>query len=479
MTFPNESLPVYPMENQIMCGLFDDKSKINNYVDLRPFLDDKTVLKNPHKGWFWHFIDNGARIGAYRDRTVPGDYMEDFPGLNHLYLRFDWSDIEKEKDVYDFSLLDEIMDEWGKHGYTFSMRMCSYENAPFMEFAAPKYLFEEGIKCYNLEQFDCAVQPDYGDAYFLERLELFLKKLGEKYNNDPRVELIDIGSYGTWGEGHTVCGDGAIYPLDVVLKHIDLHIKYFDNKFLIINDDHIMGRMSRGSEEAYKIYDYAYERGLGVQDDSICCDGYSVENAYDTMRAPWAFQKLSENAPSVIEFAHYTYIRPQFDNYFRNGYTIIECLKNSKATFAGFHGYPRVWLENEKYLTEYCANRLGYWYHSDYAIVPELVKCGHNIIKIAIRNKGWSKAYHRHIIRILISNSDFSKEINTGVNIDFLDADEEKEFSFNLNLCDIPEGEYDISFGVFLDDKPIKLALKEEIMNSGYYKICRRNVKGL
>ena len=27
--------------------------------DLFEMRDEKTVLKNPHKGWYWHFIDNG------------------------------------------------------------------------------------------------------------------------------------------------------------------------------------------------------------------------------------------------------------------------------------------------------------------------------------------------------------------------------------------------------------------------------------
>lgn len=36
-----------------------------SYIDLNFCQDDETVLKNPHKGWYWHYIDNGV------DRPVP------------------------------------------------------------------------------------------------------------------------------------------------------------------------------------------------------------------------------------------------------------------------------------------------------------------------------------------------------------------------------------------------------------------------
>ena len=274
-TFPNESVSQRPMEPQTLCGWFDDPKSLNGYIDLLPLSDDKRILKNPHKGWFWHYIDNGFRNPRYRNWPDTSDHLEDFPGLNHLYLRFDWSDVEKEEGVYDFGFLDKIMEEWGPCGYAFSLRVCCFET-DFTEPATPDYVFEKGAKCYKIR--DRFIQPDYGDAYFLERLEAFLAVLGKKYNNDPRVDIIDIGTYGTWGEGHTVEGEGFIYPVEVVKKHIDLHMKYFPDKYLLINDDHIVGRIFRGSEECQNMLDYAYEHGLGLQDDSICCDYYSVVN---------------------------------------------------------------------------------------------------------------------------------------------------------------------------------------------------------
>ena len=476
MSFPNESKSNRPMEDQTSRGMFDTLKPTRCMVDLRAMADDKTVLKNPHKGWFWHYIDNGCGAGLYRDRELDEKYTVGFPGLNHLYLRFDWGDVEKEKGVYDFSYIDEVMDKWGKLGFTFSLRVVCFETHPFIPYATPKYVYEEGAHCFRLD--NGKIHPDYDDPYFLERLEEFFKVLGAKFNNDDRIELIDVGTYGTWGEGHTVEGDGVIYPIEVIKKHFELHMKYFPDKYVISNDDHIIGRLVHGQEEVDEMLDYCVDRGLGLQDDSICCDGYATDMGYDTMRAAWAFDKTAKNAPSVIEFAHYTYIRPALDCYFRDGFTIIEALKNSHATFAGFHGYPDSWLKNEMYLTEYCANRLGYWFFVPYAIVPDRFSpSAHNTFRVAIENKGWARSYWPYEMRASLRNEKNSYTLKLDADIRHIESGETNEFNLAIDLRDVEPGEYTFSIGLFEKDRPVKLALKEELKTEdGYYKIKKVTV---
>ena len=71
----------------------DIPSMSSSYIDLRNMADDKTVLKNPHKGWFYHYIDNGFGRENYRNMIHEGDHLEWFPGLQNIYLRFYWADI--------------------------------------------------------------------------------------------------------------------------------------------------------------------------------------------------------------------------------------------------------------------------------------------------------------------------------------------------------------------------------------------------
>ena len=106
--------------------------------NLQRLRDDKTVLKNPHKGWYWHYFDNGVRRPLYRDKLPEGETYENFPGLNHLYLRIDWYDVQPAPGVFDWSVVDSVMEKWGALGYTFSFRVCCNESWAVQRFAAPE-----------------------------------------------------------------------------------------------------------------------------------------------------------------------------------------------------------------------------------------------------------------------------------------------------------------------------------------------------
>ncbi|MBR6765564.1 MAG: DUF4832 domain-containing protein [Clostridia bacterium] len=459
-----------------MSKAFDDNTKCAHYFDLSPYEDKTTVLKNPHKGWFWHFIDNGYGRVEYR-QGYDNDPVLDFPCLNHLYLRFDWGDVEKEEGVYDFSYLDSIMDKWGAYGYTFALRAVCYEGVASMNYATPEYVYKKGARCFALE--DGKIQPDYADPIFLECLENFLAALGKKYNGDPRIELIDVGTIGTWGEGHTVEGDQVIYPMDVIKHHFDLHCKYFPDTFVLCNDDHFVSRFSNGQAEVQEMLDYAAARGMGVQDDSICCDYYFQMNNYDTMRAPWAFERLAGNCPNVIEMAHYWYIKPQYESYFRDGLTAAEAFRSARATFAGFHGYPRLWLENERALTEYCANRLGYWYFLKGAYIPPLTSTACNLIRLEVENRGWARGYWRFdlSLRLKGDNGTFVIPLDCD-NRDWL-PDEPVMHDLMLDASAVPAGEYEAAIGLFDGERAIKLALSESLFDEGFYTVGRTEVRNV
>ena len=225
--------------------------------------------------------------------------------------------------------------------------------------------------------------------------------------------------------------------------------------------------------------DYARARGFGVQDDSICCDYYYQMNDYDTMRAPWAFERLAGNAPNAIEMAHYTYIKPQYESYFRDGLTAMEAFKNARATFAGFHGYPRKWLANEYYLTEYCANRLGYWYFITGACIPELTNTAYNRIELDVENRGWARAYFRYDLRLCLRNERGSYEIDLAADNRTWQPDTPITLSLRVDARGVPEGDYDVCVGLFEKETPIKLGINQEYLKDGYYTIARTHVRGV
>lgn len=446
-------------------------------IDIFALRDEKTVLKNPHKGWYWHYIDCGYSRPRYRDdKELIGDFTA-FPGLNQIYLRFDMVDINPKKGVYDFSYLDEIMDEYGKLGYSFSLRMCTYQtnvrrwgNNPI---ATPDYVREEGAKGFYydiVDPFDSnkryegkAWEPDYSDEIFLRYAEEAMMRLGEKYDGDPRIELVDIGTFGKYGEGHT---ENNIYDEAVIKRHIDIARKAFPKTLLYTND----AMLKHNQEISQSLIEYCLSNGIGIRDDSICVNWHAFNSpSYDTVHSKHLFKPFFDKIPVNIELAHNELIR---EDVWKDGYTAMEALKNTKATFAGFHDYPGRFLEKHRYFVEYCANRLGYWFRPDFL---ELDKSGG---RISVTNLGWAPSYRDYelylhltdgegneLSPIKIGGSSSWKEQSTTVN----------EFVFEKN---IPSGLYSVAISLHdSDGTPILMALDSKYYEDGKYNIGNIEVK--
>lgn len=317
--------------------------------------------------------------------------MPDFPGLHHLYLRFDWSDVEKEEGRFDWSYLDGIMDEWGEKGFRFALRLCTYEGAggfgdDSLRYATPRWVYDAGAKNHPLP--DERIEPAYDDPIYLSKLENLMREYGRKYNSDPRVDCVGIGTFGTWGEGHTVIGSNLMYPAECIKAHIGLHAKYFPDKTLLLNDDMLGHRASLPESDKQDILEYARTLGCGARDDSICVKSYSEAFQYDTIRLPFFFDQLWENAPVDLEFEHYADVIADPDR-FAAGLPFIEACRRAHATYAGFHGYPRPWLKQFPYLTEYLANRLGYWYFVDGLRLTDFQAGADNCLILRMENRGF------------------------------------------------------------------------------------------
>ena len=457
----------------------DIPSMSSSYTNSRNMADDKTVLKNPHKGWFYHYIDNGFGRENYRNMIHEGDHLEWFPGLQNIYLRFDWADIEKEEGVYDWSYIDEIMDEWKEFGYVFSIRICTYEVSQ-IRYATPKWLVDMGIegKFYEPENTVGCFEPVYSDSLFLEKLNNFMAECGRKFDGNPLVDYVEIGTFGAWGEGHNAFGMGRVYDIDTIKKHINIHLRHFPNTTILINDDTISHLRQRDPEAGAEIMEYAMARGVGIRDDSVCVEYYCDTFGYDSLETGFYYKYFTPNAPTSLELEHYHLIS---DENLRDCFPYLEALKTGKTTYSGFHGDPYKWYEKYRWFTEYAANRLGYWYFIDGVDVPECYSGAYTMMKLFVRNNGFSKAYRLYSLKVIAEgdNGRFVLNSESPDNRKW-DGGERYTETVKLDFTKIPSGRYHVKIGMFEGDTPIKLALKKDILSEdGLYTICEINVKEL
>lgn len=440
-----------------------------DYRDLRDLQDDTILLNNPDKGWYIHYVDNGVRQdgATYRADIKGPESLENIPQLNGIYLRMDWSDIEKEKGVFDFSFIDDVFERFGREGYIFNFRLCTFEGSADCAYATPKFVFDEGAKGIPVGE---DMEPVYDDPIFLTYLDKFLAKFAERYDGHPMVRSIDIGTFGTWGEGHTWGGSRTVYPYETFKKHIDLHVRHFKKTRIVINYGFMQGALNSDEQNAEMI-EYCRSLGMGIRNDSICVSSYSAWYQYDTLYSRDLFQMFAETAPVDLEFAHYYHYSKA--GRFREGLPMIEACRNAQATYAGFHGFVTKWYKKHKYLHEYLGNRLGYWYFVRGYTLPALPAGGRGELKLEMENRGYARAYNNYNMRVMLQGDCGCYTVYDGAadNTDWL-QDKLSTATYTLDLSGVPAGQYRLKIGMRSKDNTVYLAMKtDRLDDDGMYTI--------
>ncbi len=340
------------------------------------FTDDGSALLNPDMGWTMHFYSN--IVSNYGSRLEPSDTLDWFEGCSTIYLRLPWAFIEPEEGKFNWAIVDTPAQRWIAAGKKIAFRFTTSEN--WMEYATPKWVFDAGAESIRYtwgkgpDPEGPAVDPVFDDPIYLEKLENFLAAAGKRYNNDPNVAFIDVGTYGMWGEGHSSLGVfkeetfSRMTPertLDVVKTHIDLHLKYFPNVQLCISDD-VAGAQKPGYD--FPETDYAFSKGVSLRDDSILVQAPPYSWFHDEMA-----QKFWPTMPVVLEHEHFkgSQERGAWDND-----KLVESVEAYHASYMSIHWFPDVeWAEISETVKK-INTRLGYRVMPTEVTYPKTVEIG-------------------------------------------------------------------------------------------------------
>jgi hypothetical protein len=311
--------------------------------------DRGAALVNPGMGWVLHHYDNIAF--NYGGKLEPSDTVDDFPGVTTVYLRIAWSYLEPEEGRFNWSVLDTPAQRWLDEGKQIALRISCSES--FMRYATPQWVEKAGAKGYNfssrkgIDPNGPYWEPDFDDPVFLAKLDHFLAALARRYDGNPEVAFIDVGSFGVWGEGHTFASTRKVYPAETIIRHIDLHLKHFKKTVLAANDD--FASHGRGKQ----VIEYAAEHGLTLRDDSILVQG--GRNAYLSADfAPLFWQKV----PVILESEHYG--PSQKRGNWKDGSQYLEAVEKYHASYVSIHWWPHEFLAANQDLVRKINLRLGY-----------------------------------------------------------------------------------------------------------------------
>jgi len=331
--------------------------------------DTGEALVNPGIGWTLHYYSN--LIGNYGSKLAPSDTLDDWPGLSTIYLRVPWSFLEPEEGEFNWSLFDTPAQRWIAKGKRIAIRVSCCES--WLRHATPKWVQDAGAKGVEFEfgkgpkAGGPLWEPDYLDPVFLNKLENFLAAMARRYDGNPDVAFIDVGSFGMWGEGHTGfgCRLSEEQTLAVVKRHIDLHVKRFPRTLLCISDD-VAGSSKPGAH--LPATDYALSKGVTLRDDSILVQPpprswYHAELA----------QAFWPTLPVILEHEHYG---PSKNKKAWDPDLLVRSIEDYHASYMSIHWWPREMLAENRDAVARINRRIGYRIQLRRVALPSEIRLG-------------------------------------------------------------------------------------------------------
>ena len=424
--------------------------------------DTEEALINPSMGWTLHFYSNIP--STYGSRLAPSDTVDDFPGLTTVYLRIPWAHIEPEEGQFNWAMLDTPAQRWIAKGKRVALRLTCSES--WLKYATPEWVKNAGAKgtFYKINQGPVEESnlwdPYFDDPVFLEKLDNFLSAAAARYDGNPNIEFIDVGTFGLWGEGHTFMSSIQKKP-GLQKIHIDLHLKHFTKTQLCISDD-FAGWDKPGRR--FPITDYALSKGITLRDDTIMVHPAPRAWFHDEMA-----QEFWPKLPVILEHDHYgaTKVNKSWDPKL-----LLKAVEDYHASFMSIHWWPREFLTENREVIDRINLRMGYRLHPTKITWPKTVQIGKRFnVQWTWLNKGVAPFYsggyptltlknaEGGIVSVLSNETLNLRSLKVGPPTEAPEFKHESQFAIGLVAPTTKPGTYDLFLSVGSRDGTPEIAL--------------------
>ncbi|WP_166242818.1 DUF4832 domain-containing protein [Paenibacillus turpanensis] len=236
------------------------------------------VLNNPYMGFSVDAKEKNAASQPFR--------------LAHANVT--WRLLEPEKGEYDFAQFEEMINlqYWKERDVSIVLRLLLDYPRDYSHMDIPDWLYEEigeSGTWYELE-YGKGFSPDYAHPLLIQYHERLVKALGERYNNNPQIAFIQLGSIGHWGEWHTWDeddGNKIKFPDEEITDQYALHyVRYLNNKFLLMRRPH----------------EVALNHNMGLFNDAFGKTESTIEGFLDWYTNGYTSWLTGEEEPAMPDF---------------------------------------------------------------------------------------------------------------------------------------------------------------------------------
>lgn len=423
------------------------------------------LFNNPYKGFtdFNHFDDGKIfadsvdgwkkeKYPLYDDLDQSGAKTGFYPKCSIAYVRTLWSIVEPQENVFDFSVIDEVLDKCKKSGQTLMLRIMQHTARAC-----------EDIPAWLKKKVACPERPDEerikgsptDDYYYIAFCNL-IKELGSRYDGNPLIYAVDISLSGAWGEGE---GYDKVDP-----KILEMLIDSYTSSF---KKTHLLGQIC-----APELVVYGNKtRPVGFRADGL---GYGYHMRKYLPRNIYPMRNAWEKSP--VAFESYWYLAEWQRQGWDIDYIIEQSLKWHVSSMNGKSStIPFEWKEK----VESWIKKMGYRFAIRGIEYPAVVKKGSGLpVELYVDNLGVAPIYNYVPVRFKLVNAEKEYVINTNIDIrKWMPADTIEKFDLSIPK-DIEKSTYDIqvSIGGF-DGYPLIYIATETVNENGWYYLGQVDVE--
>ena len=342
------------------------------------------LLLNPGKGWSLHGSPKGQEKAVL-----------DFAGMG--VIRFAWAAIEPREGEFDWQPIEHALDEWAKIGRVCNIGVaCASTHSTLPGgYVTPKWVFDAGAKKNEMDLTPTMatlgtpghkVAPVFDDPIFLAKYRNFLQAFAKRFDGDPRIAVLDIRSYGNWGECHMSPFKVPDIALEKFREHVQMHLDVFKKTQLCLSRNSNLGHYGSLKE----IFDWAVQtQHIAPRRDGICGNSDGSETAIGLGIAPGVFEFYGD----YDMMKRLGWWDGQKDKQGR-GFRLEDCIENGHPTWVDLGGGKaslRLLNENRA-LVERLTNRIGYHFHLARAAWPGKVS-GPFDLELTVQNLGVAPIY--------------------------------------------------------------------------------------
>ena len=459
------------------------------------------VLNNPGIGFttFQRFNGDDLNPGKGWTEGYPIEYQpfdgdltnKDHPQTSIAYFRVYWKFLEPEAGKYNWPMIDKALRTAAERGQTLMLRVAPYGSDGDKNDVPDWYRKLVG-KEKKEKTIKWRVDPE--DPRYLEHFGGFIKALGDRYDNHPDLEAVDVSIVGWWGEGGgslLLTDQTRIALINCYLNHfrkthlnlLTLDGATFDASQLIkgtniaatFTDGTINGSGPHMRYIGYRLDCLGDLDTINFKNDEWGQEGYwcHMRDLYPQEIIRSGLSEAWKKTPITMEICG-TFLGWLEDKKFDEitvEKTFGEALKWHISSFnAKSSPVPGVWSP----LVDKWLNKMGYRYVVRRFEYPSVVyRQGQLPIATLWENIGVAPIYKDYIFAVRLKNTQKVQVLPTSANItDWLPGDIVHDEKLYIPF-DMPIGKYQLEIAIVSPvsyEPRVKLAI-EGITSDGWYSI--------